>query len=267
MTASPGDRPAIDLNADLGEWDSGTPGAEEARRGDERLMEQVTSVNVACGGHRGDLGSMQATVRAALERGVAIGAHPSFADREGFGRRELTPAPDVLRHTIAGQIAALAGVAAAAGTALRHVKPHGALYNLAARDAAVATCVVRAVADVDAGLAVVGLSGSVLLAAARGAGLATLAEVFADRAYDDAGRLLPRGDAGAMITDPSAAAARLVRLLREGRVTTAGGREIEVAADTVCLHGDTPVAAEMARTIRCALDAAGIEVRAAIAPR
>lgn len=265
MTTEPG-RVSIDLNADLGEWDAASPDAEHARRTDLRLMEQVTSVNVACGGHCGDLGSMEATVRAAVARGLAIGAHPSFADRAGFGRRDLAPAPHALRRAIAGQIAALAGVAAAAGTRLRHVKPHGALYNLAARDAAVAACVVRAVADVDERLVIVGLSGGALLAAARAAGLGTLAEVFADRGYDDSGLLLPRERAGAVIDDPATAAARLVRMVREGRVTTAGGREIAVAADTACIHGDTPGAVAMARALRRALATAGIEVRAPSVP-
>ena len=267
MTDGRGRRLSIDLNADLGEWDSTSPAAEEARLADLRLMGQVTSVNVACGGHCGDLGSMRATVGAALDHGVAIGAHPSFADREGFGRRDLAPAPDLLRHAIAGQIAALAGVAAAAGTRLSHVKPHGALYTLAARERSVADCIVRAVADVDDRMAVVGPSGSELLSAARAAGLGIAAEVFADRAYADDGRLLPRGRAGAMIDDPEAAAERLVRIVREGRVATAGGLEIAVEADTACLHGDTPGAAAMARAIRRALAAADIDVRAATARR
>ncbi len=253
-------RRSIDLNADLGEWDADTPDASASRRADEGIMEHVTSVNVACGGHRGDAASMEATVRAALARGLAIGAHPSYPDREGFGRRTVSLAPAALGKVVAGQIAALAAVVASAGARLHHVKPHGALYHRSVDDVAVAEAIVHAVASVDPGLVVVGFSGGALVEAARRHGLAAAAEVFGDRGYDDAGRLLPRGAAGAILTDPEPVAARLVRMVLDGRVRSAAGRDLPVVADTACVHGDTPGAAALARSVRAALGAAGIAV-------
>jgi UPF0271 protein len=253
----------IDLNGDLGEWDGEGPPPP----GELLLMEHLTSVNVACGGHAGDAGSMRATVVAALERGLAIGAHPSFPDREGFGRRPMRLPPAEIRRAVAGQIVALAEIAAAAGARLAHVKPHGALYHLAASDPGVAGAVADAVAGVDPALAVVARSGGALVAAASRRGLAAVSEVFCDRAYDAAGGLVARGLPGSLLTDPHLAAARLLGMLREGSVEAIDGTRVAVTPETACIHGDTPGAAAFAGVLRAALVAAGVTVKAPTAIR
>jgi UPF0271 protein len=237
---------AIDLNCDLGEG-----GALDAQ-----LMPLVTSANIACGAHAGDTATMRATVALAQRHGVALGAHPGFADREHFGRRELLLSPNELRQLVRDQIEALRALAP-----LRHVKPHGALYNLAARDATVAQAVAEAVRDTDAALVLVGLAGSESLAAGRAAGLRVAGEFFADRGYAPDGTLAPRGTQGALL-GVEAAVAQVLRFIATGKVHATDGTDLAIEAETVCVHGDGPHALELARALRPALTAAGVVVRA-----
>lgn len=243
----------IDLNSDLGEsfgpWKMGA---------DEGLMTSITSANVACGFHAGDPGVMRETVRLALQHRVAIGAHPGFPDLSGFGRRSMQLSPREIEDLVVYQIGALAGVAAAQGARLSHVKAHGALYNMASREPALAGAIARATAAVDSSLVLVGLSGSALIDAGRQAGLRTASEAFADRGYAGDGSLLPRGSRGALLADPEQVAKRAVDMVRRGVITADDGREIEVRAETICIHGDGPRAAGLARAIRVALEEAGI---------
>ncbi len=226
---------AVDLNADVGE---GYPD-------DAALFELVTSANVACGGHAGDAASMDAAVRDAVRCGVAIGAHPSYPDRAGFGRASMTRSLDEIYADVRAQTRALAAVAAGRGARLHHVKPHGALYNVSARDEGVAGAIARAVYDVDPGLALYGLAGSVSIAAARAAGLRAVEEAFPDRAYAPDGTLLPRSEPGALIDDPDVAERQALSL-------------VELGAQSLCVHGDGPHALEFARRIRAALERAGV---------
>jgi UPF0271 protein len=246
----------IDLNADVGEslgpWPMGT---------DEALIPLVTSVNVACGFHAGDPLTIRRTVRLALDAGVAVGAHPGYPDLVGFGRRDMDLADDELEAAVLYQVAALAGVVRAEGGRLAHVKPHGALYNRAATDPGVAVTIARAVASLDRELRLVGPPGSALLAAGIAAGLACVAEGFADRAYEADGRLRSRRLPGALLHDPDRAAAQAVGIARDSRVTAFDGAVISVSAATLCIHGDTPDAAVIAAAVRDALAAAGVEVR------
>lgn len=242
----------IDINCDLGE------GAGH----DDRLMALVTSANIACGGHAGDVESMRAAVVLAMRHGVAIGAHPGFPDRQNFGRLERAVDPEDAAGIVGGQIRALQAIAAACGTRVRHVKPHGALYNQAARDAALAEAIADAVWEVDQSLLFYGLAGSELLAAGRARGLRVASEVFADRAYCADGSLATREKPGALIADEGEAVRQVLRIVRDGRVRTMGGTEIAIAADTVCIHGDGPHPVEFAKRLRGELGAAGIEVRA-----
>jgi UPF0271 protein len=224
----------IDLNADLGE------GAGEAP-----LYGIVSSANVACGGHAGDPSTMREAVRLALVHGVALGAHPSYPDRDGFGRVSISLAPAALADAIARQVHALAEIASGLGTALVHVKPHGALYNDAARDEAVAGAIATGVLKISGDLVLVGLAGSRALDVFRTRGFRVAAEGFADRAYEVDGTLVPRTRAGSILGDPEAAAAQAVRLARGGR------------CDTLCVHSDTPHAAEILAAVRETLEAAG----------
>lgn len=239
----------IDLNADLGE------GHE-----DRSLLRFVTSVNVACGGHAGDERSMAETVAAALDSGAAVGAHPSYPDREGFGRRELELPPAELAAAIEAQLAALTRVARPLGARLGHVKPHGALYNRAARDPQVAAVVARAVAAFDRSLRLVGLAGSALLAAGRAAGLAVAGEGFADRRYAPDGSLVSRRTAGAILHDPREAAEQALAIASRRTVVAADGTRVAVLAETLCVHGDTDGAVAIARAVRERLEAAGVTV-------
>jgi UPF0271 protein len=246
----------VDLNADVGEsfgpWTLGD---------DAGLIPLVTSVNVACGFHAGDPGVMRATVALARVHGVAVGAHPGFADLAGFGRRELPVTPREVEELVAYQIGALAAIAAIEGVALQHVKPHGALYTMAARDRLLAGAIARAIAAVDRSLILVGLHGSQLVGAAERAGLPAVSEVFADREYRPDGSLLPRGEPGALIHDPEAVAARAVAMVRQGVVQAVDGTPVPVRAETICVHGDTPGAVDLARRLRQALANAGVDVR------
>jgi len=233
----------IDLNADMGEsFGAYTIGADEA------LLRVVSSANVACGAHAGDPSVMRRTVRAAKAAGVSVGAHPGFPDLEGFGRREMRMAAAEIEDSVIYQVAALAGLAAGEGVTLAHVKPHGALYNMAAKDAGMAGAIASAIAAVDRRLVMVGLPASALERAAEQAGLTFAAEGFADRAYEPDGTLVSRAKPGALITDPAAAAAGALRMAREGRVRT------------ICIHSDTPGAADIGAAVRRALDEHGVTV-------
>jgi UPF0271 protein len=243
---------SIDLNADVG----------EGYGQDAALMSLISSANIACGYHAGDADSMRETVVLARDRLVAVGAHPSFPDRESFGRRELRLSAHDIHECIRAQVEALAAVAAAEGTRIRHVKPHGALYNMAARDEEVAEAVARAVLAVDPTLLLFALSGSGLVRVAARIGLRTVSEVFADRAYRADGSLLPRDQPGSVIDDESIVAARAVGMAREGTVVAADGNRIPVLAETICVHGDTPGAAALARRVRDDLVRAGVTVAA-----
>ena len=236
----------IDLNCDLGE------GAGH----DAELMPLITSANIACGAHAGDAATMRATVALARKHGVAIGAHPGFADRENFGRRELATTPDEVRALITTQTAALRDLGP-----VRHVKAHGALYNLAARDAGLAEAVVDAVQAVDPALILFALAGSELVRAGRERGLKVASEVFADRTYQRDGSLTPRSQPDALIHDEDAAVAQVLRMITAGVVRTTDGADVSIVADTVCLHGDGPHAVAFARRLRAELGAAGVEVK------
>ena len=247
----------IDLNCDMGE-SFGVYRLGE----DDQLLASVTSANIACGFHAGDAAVMRRTVRAALERGVALGAHPGFRDLEGFGRRALAVTPEEAYDLVVYQVGALLGFALAAGGRLAHVKPHGALYNQAARDASLAGAIASAVRDVDRSLVLFGLAGSELVAAGARAGIATAAEAFADRNYTSDGALVARARPDALVRDPATAAARAVRMVREARVTSVDGADVALRPDTICIHGDAPGAPALARAVRTALEQAGIRVRA-----
>ncbi|MGE0041122.1 MAG: LamB/YcsF family protein [Vicinamibacterales bacterium] len=248
---------SIDLNSDLGEafgpWPMGN---------DEALMTAITSANVACGFHAGDPSVMRRTVALASRHGVALGAHPGFPDLVGFGRREMAATPAEVEDLVLYQVSALAGIAGAAGRRLQHVKAHGALYNMACRDRALADALARAVAAADPGLILFGLPGSALLEAGRAAGLAVAAEAFADRAYEPDGSLASRRNPGSVIHDPDTVVARVVRMARDHEVIATDGSVIRFEADTICLHGDTAGAAALAGQIRRGLEAAGLAVRA-----
>jgi UPF0271 protein len=246
----------IDINADLGE------GFGPWRMGDDAaLMGIVTTANIACGLHAGDPDIMRATLETARERGVAVGAHPGFADLAGFGRRLLPDAtPRRLENLVAYQVGALAGMAALAGHPMRHVKTHGALGNAAADDDDLAMAVGRAIRAVDPGLAFMVLPGTATERAAERCGLRPVREVYADRTYADSFNLTPRSAPGAVIHDPAVAAARVLRMLETGGIESVSGRRLAVAVDSVCVHGDSAEAVAMAAALRAALEAAGVRV-------
>lgn len=230
------------------------------------LLTHVTSANIACGGHAGDAGSMRRTIRLSKERGVTIGAHPSFADRIGFGRREIEVTREDVEALVACQIERLIKIAWTEHAQVLHVKPHGALYNAAARNRDVAGAIARAVASVDTGLTLYGLSGSVLLDAGRDAGLAVASEVFADRAYMSDGSLRSRLQPGAVLNDPDIVVARVVRMVTEGTVVAFDGTVVNLSADTICVHSDTSGASNLAQRLHFGLEVAGIRVTALNAP-
>jgi UPF0271 protein len=232
---------------------------------DAAMLELVTSANLACGGHASDPETMFRTLRLAAERGIVVGAHPSYPDREGFGRRRLPYPPAEVERFVAAQTGALIAVAALAGARVSYVKPHGALANVASEDRAVAQAIVRAVRAIG-GLAVLAISGTELEHAARGAGLPVYREIFADRGYTAAGNLVPRSEPGALIEDPAEASTRLLRFLETGRMATADGGSVALGADSICVHGDSPHAVAMARAVRAALEGAGVRVAPFIAP-
>lgn len=247
----------VDLNADMGEsFGAYTLGDDDA------LLLSVTSASIACGFHAGDPGTMARTVAACTLHGVALGAHPGLPDLVGFGRRALAVSPAEARDLVTYQIGALAAFAARSGVRLQHVKPHGALYTMAERDPLLAAAIARAVREVDADLILMGLSGGALVEAGRMLGLRVAHEVFADRAYIADGTLAPRGSPGAVLHDPDEVAARIVRLVREGKIAATDGSDLTLEADTVCLHGDAPGAVLLASVVRRTLEEEGVAVRA-----
>ncbi len=252
---------SIDLNSDLGEsygaWHMGD---------DAAMLALVSSANVACGFHAGDPAGILKTLQAAAARGVVVGAHVSYPDLAGFGRRNMDVASADLRADVIYQIGALMGLAAAAGTRVRYVKPHGALYNFIARNERQARDVIAAIKAMDAGLSLVALAGSPLIAWARAEGLHVVAEAFADRAYMADGSLVPRTQAGAVLHEAHEIAQRMLRFAREGVVQALDGSSVRIEADSICVHGDSPGAVEMARQVRATLEGAGVAIRSFIAP-
>jgi 5-oxoprolinase (ATP-hydrolysing) subunit A len=242
----------IDFNCDLGE---GMP--QEAA-----ILPQISSASLACGFHAGEPEALRISLRACRKQGVAVGAHPSLPDREGFGRRELACTPAQVYAQTLYQLGALAALARAEGVVLRHVKPHGALYNLAARDAGIASAVAEAVRDFDPGLRLFGLSGSELPRAGERLGLAVVHEVFAERRYEASGQLTPRSHPDAVIKSLDESIEQVRELVRNGRVRTRTGESVTLRADSLCLHGDRPDAADFARALRRALEDEGIRVQA-----
>ena len=247
----------LDLNSDLGEsfgrWELGD---------DEAMLALVTSANVACGFHAGDPTTLRRTCVGAVEHGVVVGAQVGYRDLAGFGRRFIDVAPNELADDVVYQIGALDGMCRVAGTAVRYVKPHGALYNAIVHHEEQAAAVVAAVRDYSAELPVLGLPGSAFLRAAEKAGLRTVREFFVDRGYTPSGTLVPRREPGAVLHDPDEVTARVLRLLDEGVVTAIDGSDVAVEAESACVHGDSPGAVEMAQAVRDGLARAGVSVRA-----
>lgn len=245
----------VDLNADLGE------GFGHYRLPqDEAVLDLVTSVNVACGFHAGDPAVMRETVAAAARRGVAVGAHPGYPDLRGFGRRELHATPEQIETDVIYQIGALAAFGAAAGTRVRYVKPHGALYNRAVRDRPAADAIARAIRAVDPGLVLLGLPGSEMEAAAEAAGLRFAREAFVDRAYTRDGALVSRAEPGAVLHEPEVCADRAARMVLDGMVEAVDGTILSITPDSLCVHGDGPTAAALLQAVRRRLEASGVEI-------
>lgn len=246
---------AIDLNSDLGEsfgpWSMGD---------DAAMLGVVTSANIACGGHASDPETMFDTLVLARKHGVVVGAHPGYNDREGFGRRIIPMSNDEIGRMVVAQVGALTAMARLAGTEVRYVKPHGALGNLASADAGVAAAIVAAVRKVSRDLAYLAISGGEFEKAAKSAGAAVYSELFADRAYQPNGQLVPRSQPGAVLHDADAAAARLIGYLKSGRMPVVGGEPIALEAHSICVHGDSPGAVKMARVVKQKLQEAGLVV-------
>jgi UPF0271 protein len=249
--------PTIDLNCDMGEsfgaWKMGS---------DEALMDHVTSVNIACGFHAGDPSTIRSTIDTAIAKGVAIGAHPSYPDLQGFGRRNMAIPPNEVYEIVLYQVAALKGMCEALGSRLHHVKPHGALYNQAAKSAEISSAIVAAVKAVDPSLMFYGGSGTVMISAADRIGLKSASEVFADRSYQSDGSLTPRDRPGALIDDPAVAAEQALQMVKDAEVTTMTGETIPMKAETICIHGDGPHALDFAMTLRKAFDEHNVTVSA-----
>jgi UPF0271 protein len=242
----------VDLNADLGE------GAGH----DDELLALVTSANIACGFHAGDADTMKGSIEAARDRNVAVGAHPSLFDRENFGRKELPVKPDEVFEGVVYQLGIFAAIADAAGVRPNHVKPHGALYNMAVRDEALADAIARATAKIDNKLILFAPQNTALARAGEANGLEIAHEVFADRNYLSNGELVPRTRPDALLHDPEEAAPRVVRMLDEGKVRSIDGVDVDVRAETICLHGDNPEAVDFARVLRSWLEREGVTIRA-----
>ncbi len=257
MSGTGGRVRSIDLNADLGEFPEALADGRE-----EALLRLVTSANVACGGHAGDEATMAGVVELARRLGVRVGAHPGYPDRAGFGRDTIGMTPAEIERTVFEQVSALAAVAERCGMRLAHVKPHGALYNDAARDEAVATAVARAVRRLSPGAAVVGLAGSLALRVFASEGLRAVGECFADRVYEADGSLRSRKVPGALIADARGAAEQAVSIALRGVAIAEGGALVRIAAETICIHGDGPDAAGFATAVRAALSSAGVTVAA-----
>ncbi|WP_278675537.1 5-oxoprolinase subunit PxpA [Acidaminococcus fermentans] len=247
----------VDMNSDLGE------SFGNYKLGmDDKILEIVTSANIACGFHAGDPSVMKKTVALAVKNGAALGAHPGYPDLVGFGRRKMDIAPSDVYNMVVYQVGALAAFAKAVGTRLQHVKPHGAMYNMAAKDAKLAEAIAQAVYDVDKDLILYAQGGTESIKAAEKIGLRTASEVFADRSYQDDGTLTPRSQPGAMITDEEKSIAQVPSMVLEGKVTALSGKVIPVKADSICLHGDGPKALVFANKIRSVLLENGVKVAA-----
>jgi 5-oxoprolinase (ATP-hydrolysing) subunit A len=242
----------VDINADLGE------GAGH----DAELFELISSANIATGFHAGDSDTMHAAVSAAKDHGVAVGAHPSFFDRENFGRKELQIPNEEVFEAVSYQLGIFQAIASALDVQPNHVKPHGALYNMAVRDAELADAIARAIASVDPKLILFAPDNSELARAAEALGLQIAREIFADRNYLNDGWLVPRTRPDALVRDPKEAAERVLRMLREGRVRSVDGQDVDVRGETICVHGDTPGAVEFARELRTRLEDEGVRISA-----
>ena len=247
----------VDINSDLG----------EGAGFDDELLSLVSSANIACGFHAGDADTMKRTIAVARSRGVAIGAHPSLFDRENFGRTELPVTAEEVFEAVVYQLGVFQAIAESEGARPNHVKPHGALYNMAAREPALAEAVVKAVAAVDQNLLLFAPGKSSLSSAAHNGGVRVMSEVFADRNYLSDGALVPRTRADALLKDPPEAATRVLRMLREGKVRSVDGKDVEIGVQTVCVHGDTPDAVNFARALRRSLEELGVQIRAPRADR
>lgn len=248
---------SIDLNCDMGEsfgaWQMGN---------DTELMNYVSSINVACGFHAGDAHTMRETVQTALNKGVAIGAHPGFPDLQGFGRRTMSLSPQEIFDIVLYQVSALKGICEAFGTKLNHVKPHGALYNFAAKDEKAAKAIAEAVKKIDENLVFYGLSGSYLISEAKKIGLKTANEIFADRTYQTDGTLTPRNQSDALIDSTENSIRQVLEMILDKTVTATNGQKISIAADTICIHGDGKHAVEFAKTINQCLHKKDIKIKA-----
>ena len=246
---------SVDLNCDMGEsfgaWTMGN---------DAALMNFVSSVNVACGFHAGDATVIRQTIETAIAKGVAVGAHPSFADLQGFGRREIKMSAAEVFDIVLYQVAAVKGICEALGGKLHHVKPHGALYNQAAKDANLAEAIAKAVKAIDENLILYGLAGSYLISEAEKIGLKTASEVFADRTYQADGNLTPRSQPNALITDTEKAVAQVWQMISAQTVTATDGETVQLRAETVCIHGDGAHALDFAKTINARLKANGVMI-------
>lgn len=242
----------IDINCDMG----------EGVGNDELIMPYISSANIACGFHAGDEKTMRRTVELCKQYNVAIGAHPSYPDKENFGRTDMLLHPGEIYEVIVKQVNSLEKIAEENDMAVHHIKPHGALYNMAARDRSLAPFVCLAVLDTDARYKLYGLSGSYLIKEGKSHGLKTVNEVFADRTYKDDGSLLPRNKPGALIEDTDKAVAQVLEMVKDGKVTSVSGKKIPIVAETVCIHGDGAHAVEFAKAINQALKKEGIEIRA-----
>ena len=247
----------IDLNCDLGE----SFGNYKIGMDDE-VIKYISSANIACGFHASDPLVMEKTVALAKENGVKVGAHPGFPDLAGFGRRNMNVSPKELKAMVVYQIGALNAFCKVSGIKMNHVKPHGAMYNMAAKDERLAFAIAEAVAHVDDSLVLVGLSGSELLKAAKIVGVKCASEVFADRAYEDDGSLVPRTQIGAVISNEEEASDRAVQMIKFGKVKSITGKEIPITADTICIHGDTPQALHLARIMRAKFAREMLEIEA-----
>lgn len=247
----------IDLNCDMGEsfgaWKMGN---------DAEIMPFISSANIACGFHAGDASTIARTISLAIDHGVAVGAHPSYPDLQGFGRRMMSLSRKEVYDIVVYQVSAVKGICETLGGRLHHVKPHGALYNRAARDVELAAAIAEAVFAVDGGLFLYGLSGSLLVSEAEKAGLRTASEVFADRGYMDDGSLAPRSREDALIMDATEASSRAAAMATTGEVVSVNGAPVRVRAETICIHGDGEHAVEFAESISRALGAAAIEIKA-----
>jgi 5-oxoprolinase (ATP-hydrolysing) subunit A len=242
----------VDLNSDLGE------GAGH----DDEILSLVSSANIACGFHAGNPASIFNSIRAAKEKGVAVGAHPSLDDRKNFGRTEMQVSTAEAYALVVYQVGAFHALCTAAGVEMNHVKPHGALYNMAVRDRELSDAIAHGVLAVDTRAILFAPAGTKLFRAAQELGLQTAAEVFADRNYNNDGSLVSRTRPDALLRDPGEAAERVLRMLKEGKIRTVGGTDISVRAETICLHGDTPDAVEFARTLRARLESEGVSIGA-----